>query len=69
MLGSSENSLILSQRNSREHRVTLYLLVILHDLTSNEGVVLFHYVNCQGFLPVKFLSTELTNVESVLWDL
>lgn len=57
-------------KESRRERIALYhilLPVFIIMTTSDEGVMLFHYVNCQGFFALKLLSTELTYVESILW--
>lgn len=58
------------ERERERESIALYhilLPVFIIMTTSDEGVMLFHYVNCQGFFALKLLSTELTYVESILW--
>ena len=68
---ASDLKLIISftLKELRRERIALYhiLLPVFIITTSDEGVMLFHYVNCQSFFTLKLLSTELTYVESILW--
>ena len=68
---ASDLKLIISftLKESRRERIALYhlLLPVFIITTSDEGVMLFHYVNCKSFFTLKLLSTELTYVESILW--
>jgi hypothetical protein len=68
---ASDLKLIISfaLKESRKERVALYhiLLPVFIITIADEGVMLFHYVNCQSFFTLKLLSTELTYIESILW--